>query len=198
MVMPKKRLMVGISLDDPARIGVAPESRHPSPASVSVASWLSLVPDRKITLKAGVPCPGRIWAQDRLEQAPPFGEERVPTALSQETGSWRGSRASLSVPRDGVRRAFRAGDALPNRLCAASDHRTGVKVRNFGALLQDVPARDRSGPGAGRGPPARRGTPRRPRVSPPRLRAEIREAHPRGRYWQGRPPVRALGRFRRR
>jgi hypothetical protein len=85
-------------------------------------------------LGAGAPCPGRIWAQDRLEQAPAFGEERMPTALSPETCSCRGSGVSLSVPRDGVRIAFRSGDALPDRLCGTSEHRTGVKVRNCGGV----------------------------------------------------------------
>ena len=55
---------------------------------------------RQPRLKAGVPCPGRIWAQDRLEQAPPFGEERVPTALSSgDLLLPRLARVALGAPR---------------------------------------------------------------------------------------------------
>jgi hypothetical protein len=44
----------------------------------------------------------------------------------------------------------RSGDALPDRPYGTSEHRTGVKVPNCGALLQDVLATDRFLPGAGR------------------------------------------------
>src|SRR3954463_16537361 len=83
----------------------------------------------RICLEPAVPCPGGICAQDRLEQASPFGEERVPTALSQEN-SCRGSRVSLSVPAMGAvwpsGPGRRSGQALRN--VGTSEHRTGVKV----------------------------------------------------------------------
>jgi hypothetical protein len=78
------------------------------------------------------------------------GEMRVPTAASQETCSCRGSGMSLTVPRDGVRRAFRSRDALPDGSRETSEQRTGVKVRTAGGLLYDVPVTHRSLPGAGR------------------------------------------------
>lgn len=55
---------------------------------------------------------------------PELGEERVPTALSQETCSCRGSGVSLSVPRDGVRPS---GQAL--RDIGTSDRREGPELR---------------------------------------------------------------------